>query len=73
MAWMVTEFYAEGGSDVAIKVTPGSGGVLQVVMNGEKIFDVADEDHKYPDLNRMRELRAALRTRIDAVPVGAAD
>ena len=69
MAWMVTEFYAEGGSNLAIKVTPGSGGILQVHMAGEKVFDVEDEGRTYPDLNKLRELRAELKARLDAIRV----
>ena len=38
-AWMVSELFAEGGGDVAIALTPGEGGVLQVFADGDKILD----------------------------------
>ena len=61
---MVTEFFAEGGSDVAIQVTPGENGILQVFADGDKIFDKADEGGKYPDLSRVKQLRAEIRERL---------
>ena len=63
---MATEFFAEGGGDLAITVTPGRDGVLQVHLDGEKIFDKKEEDGKFPDLPRVKELRSAIRERIAA-------
>ena len=40
-AWMATEFYSVGGGDVAITVTPGDAGVLQVIVDGDTIYDKA--------------------------------
>ena len=45
---MVNEFVAEGGSDVAITVKPGVGGVLQVFVDGDKIYDKVEEDNQTP-------------------------
>lgn len=63
MAWMANEIFAEGGADVAIKVTPAGGGVLQVYAGGDKIYDKAEEGD-FPDLTRVKELRAAVRERL---------
>ena len=63
---MATEFFAEGGGELAITVTPGTGGVLQVHLDGKKIFDKEEEDGKFPDLPRVKELRAVIRERIAA-------
>ena len=63
MAWMANEIFAEGGADVAIKVTPAGGGLLQVYADGDKIYDKADEGD-FPDLTRVKELRAAVRERL---------
>ena len=38
---MATEFYSVGGGDVAITVTPGDAGVLQVIVDGDTIYDKA--------------------------------
>ena len=61
---MASEFFAEGGNKVAITLTPGEGGVLQVVAGGDKIFDKKEEDGKYPDLPRVKELRAIIKSKI---------
>ena len=62
---MASEFFAEGGNKVAITLTPGEGGVLQVVAGGDKIFDKKEEDGKYPDLPRVKELRAIIKSKIN--------
>ena len=43
---MASEFFAEGGKDVAIKITPGVAGIMQVYVDGDKIFDKKEEDRK---------------------------
>ena len=40
---MATEFFATGGTDVAITLTPGDNGVLTVHVDGDKIFDKTEE------------------------------
>ena len=64
MAWMANEIFAEGGADVAIKVTPAGGGLLQVFADGDKIYDKAEEGGNFPDLTRVKELRAAVSQRL---------
>ena len=64
---MVNEFVAEGGKDVSIEVKPGVGGVLQVFVDGDKIYDKAEEDGQTPHLNRVKELRAVVRSRLDSL------
>jgi predicted Rdx family selenoprotein len=61
---MAAEFFAEGGKDIALKITPGIAGILQVFADGEKIFDRADEGGKYPDLPRVKQMRAVLKNKI---------
>lgn len=64
---MANELFAEGGKDVAIKITPGVAGILQVFLDGEKIFDRADEDGKYPDLTRVKQMRAVLKEKLGSL------
>ena len=64
---MVNEFVAEGGKDVSIDVKPGVGGVLQVFVDGDKIYDKAEEGGQTPHLNRVKELRAVVRSRLDSL------
>ena len=43
-AWMANEFFAEAGSDIAIRITPGVGGIIQVFADWEKIYDKNGEE-----------------------------
>jgi predicted Rdx family selenoprotein len=70
---MVNEFVAEGGKDVAIEVKPGVGGVLQVFVDGDKIYDKKEEDGQTPHLNRVKELRAIVRDRLNSLAAAADD
>ncbi len=63
---MATEIFAQGGKDVAITLTPGVGGVLQVFADGDKLYDKADEDGQFPNLPRVKEIRAQIRERLEA-------
>ena len=67
---MVAEFYATGGTDVAIALIPGDSGVLTVYVDGDKIFDKKEEDNQTPPLTRVKEMRAVIRERL-AEPVAA--
>ncbi|HIA16360.1 MAG TPA: hypothetical protein EYN72_06190 [Dehalococcoidia bacterium] len=64
---MASEMFAEGGKEVAIKMTPGVAGILQVYVDGDKIFDKKEEDGKFPDLPRVKQMRAIVRDRLDAL------
>lgn len=63
---MATEIYAEGGTDVAITVTPGGGGILKVLAGDEVLYDKAAEDGRFPDLPRVKEIRAEIQRRLEA-------
>jgi predicted Rdx family selenoprotein len=65
---MATEFFAEAGNNIAITITPGEAGVLQVFAGGDKIFDKTDEGG-HPELTRVKAMRAAIRAKL---AVGAA-
>jgi len=67
---MATEFFAEVGKEMALKLSPSSGGDLRVIVNGDKIFDKKEEDDIYPTLPRVKEMRGILREKLGAaVPV----
>ena len=67
---MVSEFFSVGGSDLAIKLTPGESGVLTVVVDGEKIFD-KQEEGSHPELNRIKELKAIVKDKVSSVTTAA--
>ena len=64
---MANEIFAEGGKEVAIKLTPGTGGIFQVFADGEKIYDKAEEDGKYPDLPRVKQIRAVIKQKLETL------
>ena len=56
------------GNQVAITLTPTGGGILEVILDGKKIFDRKAEDGKYPDLERVRVMKKILKETVEAVP-----
>ena len=70
---MATEMFAEGGKEIAITITPGDSGVLQLIIDGEKVYDKNEEDGQTPNLNRVKQMRAALRDHLASVAVAADD
>ena len=62
---MANEFFEAGGSDVAIAITPGDSGILQVFVDGDKIFDKKEEGG-HPTLDRVKEMKAVIRERLSA-------
>ncbi len=63
---MATEFYSVGGGDVATTITPGVAGILQVFVDGDKIYDKKEEENQTPHLNRVKELKAIVKDRLGA-------
>ena len=70
---MATEMFAEGGKAIAVTVTPGDSGVLQLIIDGEKVYDKKEEDGQTPNLNRVKQMRAALKDRLASALVAADD
>ena len=64
---MASEFFAEGGKEVAIKITPGIAGILQVFVDGDKIYDKAEEDGQFPNLPRVKQMRAVIKDKLGAL------
>lgn len=68
---MANEFFRAYGADAAISLTPGANGRLEVYLDGEKIFDKNEEDKKFPDLGRVREMKKVIQERLDTIPAAA--
>ena len=64
---MASEFFAEGGKEVAVKITPGVAGILQVFVDGDKIYDKAEEDGQFPTLPRVKQMRAVIKDKLGAL------
>ncbi len=64
---MASEFFAEGGKDVSIRMTPGVAGILQVFVDGDKIYDKKEEDGQFPNLPRVKQMRAVIKDKLSAL------
>lgn len=63
--WMGSELYAAGGSHVAVALVPGQGGVFKVTLNGELVWDKAEQG-RYPALPDARELKAKVSAMVES-------
>ena len=51
---MANEFFRAYGPDAAVTISPRGQGIMEVFLDGEKIFDKKGEGNIYPDLARVR-------------------
>jgi selenoprotein W-related protein len=63
--WMGSELYVAGGSQVAVTLTPGTGGVFRVTLNDEVVWD-RDVLGRYPSLPDSKELKAKVANMVEA-------
>ena len=59
---MANEFFRAYGGDVAITISPRGQSIMEVFMDGEKIFDKKAEG--IPDLGRVRKMKELITARI---------
>jgi len=62
---MATEIWHDFGEDVPVTLIPVSGGRLEVIANGETLFDRKAEGGAYPEMKRVREIKAQIRKRLE--------
>ncbi len=61
---MATEFWgSQNAGDLALKLTPAGQGRLEVLVDGDKIFD-RKTDGGFPDLNKVTELKMTIAEKI---------
>lgn len=63
---MANEFFRAYGPDAAITISPRGQGIMEVFVDGEKIFDKKAEGNAYPDLARVRKMKEVITERIAA-------
>lgn len=61
---MGSELYVAGGSQVAVTLTPGKGGVFKVTLNGEVVWDKAEQG-RYPALPDAREIKTKVANMVE--------
>ena len=69
---MANEFFRAYGGDAAITISPRGQGIMEVFVDGEKIFDKKAEGNIYPDLGRVREMKQAISSKIAQVDLAVA-
>ena len=70
---MANEFFRAFGADAAVSIKPEGQGIMEVFADGEKLFDKKAEGNEYPNLRRVREMKARIQEKIEAVPTLADD
>ncbi len=71
---MATEFWrSQEPGDIAIKLTPADSGRLEVYMDGDKIYDVKDENRVFPNFTRVNELKMVVAERMFDLEEAAAN
>ncbi len=71
---MAMEFWrSQEPGDIAIKLTPADAGRLEVYLDGDKIYDVKDENRVYPNLTRVNELKMVVAERMFDLEEAAAN
>jgi predicted Rdx family selenoprotein len=63
---MATEIWHDFGEDAPVTLIPVGGGRLEVIANGETLFDRKAEGGTYPEMNRVRQIKAEIQRRLEA-------
>ena len=71
---MANEFFRHFGPNAAVAISPRGQSIMEVFVDGERIYDKKGEGNVFPDLARVRKMLAYVRERIaDLEPVAADD
>jgi len=70
---MANEFFRHYGPDAAVTISPRGQGIMEVFLDGERIFDKKGEGNIYPDLTRVREMRKVIDEKLAGVVAVPAD
>jgi selenoprotein W-related protein len=68
-AWIATEFWSEFNTRLDIALTPVGDRRLEILLDGETVFDRSQQDWVFPALPRIREVKTLVRERLGAAPV----
>jgi predicted Rdx family selenoprotein len=69
-AWIATEFWSEFNVKVDITLTPVGDARLEILFDGDVIFDRRTESNIFPPLPRIRQVKDTVRERLAAMPAG---
>ena len=63
---MATEIWHDFAEDAPVTLIPVADGRLEVYADGDKLFDRKAEGGAYPDMKRLREIKAEIKRRLEA-------
>ena len=67
---MATEIWHDFEEDAPVTLIPVADGRLEVYANGDKLYDRKAEGGAYPDMKRVREIKAEIKRRLEAAASG---
>ena len=70
---MAMEFFRAYGPDVAVTISPRGQSIMEVFLDGERIFDKLGEGNIFPDLARIRAMKQVITAKIASLEPVAAD
>ncbi len=70
---MANEFFRHFGPDAAVAISPRGQSIMEVFVDGERIYDKKGEGNAFPDLARVRKMLAHVREKIAESDLVAAD
>ncbi|MCH8280919.1 MAG: Rdx family protein [Chloroflexi bacterium] len=70
---MANEFFRHFGPDVSLTISPRGQGIMEVFVDGERIYDKKGEGDVFPDLKRVREMRTVIAEKIAGAVAVPAD
>ena len=63
---MATEIWHDFGEDAPVTLIPVADGRLEVYVNGDKLYDRKAEGGAYPEMRRVREIKAEIKRRLES-------
>ena len=70
---MANEFFRHFGPDVSVTISPRGQGIMEVFVDGVRIFDRQGEGVIFPDLTRVRAMVTVVREKIEVLEPAPAD
>ena len=70
---MANEFFQAFGGDASVTISPRGQGIMEIFVDGERVFDKKGEGNIFPDLWRVRKMKELIADRIARAQPVAAD
>ena len=64
---MATEIWHEFADDAPVTLIPVGDGRLEVLADGEKVFDRKAEGGAYPEMERVRRIKQQIKQKLETV------